>query len=664
MKKLLNLTLALLILVSFKATAQSDVDKRCHKVERGGCPFILGGSHRDGDYRIPDMGSVVVLDQCTGSNPMDPRKTTIGETLCDAFNNVDKLADDVNKGTEKYRDKAEKEVREHLQPIFKGAIDEEALRDFNAAARFYEEILADMNAMLKDKDCGLNQMKNLEKFFNQQKNNLTEAGSILGSATNSITTEIPPAVKNISDFTAELTRAISIASQQGQKGSEDLKKIQAAFANLSKQVDLLKALDVAKVVASGTDLAVNVGGLYGSCTACAASIVSTLTNMAGTGAGTAALTACPESFELAGGACWGAPVAGLEAGATAISGVVSSGACALMTQQIANIESDIKSIQNFATTVQGIANNIKKSADIIDDASENLANLVKTTSQELKPSLEKMSKSLAELDGHITNVMNNFNNKIIPRVAKFSGNITKQAVANVEQLEDCYQKYVDFSERVTKETIAGIKEMFETGSKIVDAAKVMDNMGQGYANAVKAARDKATKEFNDVKTSYASLEKKLCIDRKGNGDLDLNNTADCLKNKILKNSPEDYLNEAKSILNTSNRLLADVGDLVQKSVKAADDAYLGKPKTTDRAKAVAMTTAMREKAKAAREKLKNSTAKEYAKDQAKMAAKQKLDAKKEENRKKMQAAKSAQVTDVDTSTTRRRIITGTKVGSN
>src|ERR1044071_8896481 len=131
--------------------AQSSVDERCHKAERGGCPFKLG--------------DLFVLDRCTGSNPIDPQKTTIGNTLCDAFNNVDIILDNVNKGVNKYRSDAEKEIKDHLAPIFKDAIDPQALADFNQAAGFYNEVFGELKAMVNDPNCGVNQMKNLKKFF-------------------------------------------------------------------------------------------------------------------------------------------------------------------------------------------------------------------------------------------------------------------------------------------------------------------------------------------------------------------------------------------------------------------------------------------------------------------------------------------------------------------
>lgn len=631
MKKILSILFS--VSLSIMSFAQSSVDERCHKLERGGCPFKIG--------------DIFVLDRCTGSNPLDPQKTSIGNTLCDAFNNIDIILDNVNKGINKYKADAEKEIKEHLAPIFKDAIDQQALSDFNQASKFYMEIFNELKAMINDPECGLNQMKNIKKFFGDQMANLAAIKDIIGTSFNIIGKEVPPAIQNVTDFTNELNNAVRIATSQGQKGMDELKKIQDAFKTLAQQINNIKNFDVTGLVTSTTDIVVQIGGLYSKCVACATAATTTIAEIQKATAETTAALATPETWEAAGGSAWLVPIAGLDGAVAAAASIATPVACGEMFSAIENINNDIEALKNYYKKIGQVATLIKQSITLIEDAGENLSKLIPAASKELKPSLEKMAQSLAALDKRMDNVFEGINKKVLPKVENITIKITNQIIDNAEHLYKCSQEYVAFTERVTTETVSGIQEMFKAGSQIVDAAKIMDNMGQGFNNAVNAAKNKAAAEFNEVKQNFASLEASLCVKRKSNGSIDVSGTADCIKTKLFKNGPEAYLNDARVILDKSARLASSVIDLVEKAVKSADDAYTGKPSAVDKAKAIAKTKAVRDEANSAMLKIKKATKKEFAKNAAKEAAKKKaLD--------KIAQAKTIKLDAVDTKLTERK----------
>lgn len=607
MKKILILTSCYLSIL-FTVAGQS-VDERCHKVERGGCPFKIG--------------DLFVLDRCTGSNPLDPQKTSIGNTLCDAFNNVDIIVDNLAKGAAKYRTDAEREFREHMAPIFKDAIDMQALNDFNQAAQFYNEVFGELKAMVNDPNCGLNQMKNIQKFFGDQVKNLTAIKDIVTTGFGVISKEVPPALRHISDFTAELNNALAIAAGQGQKGSAELKKIQEAFNTLKQQVNAINSLDVPGMVASTGDIIVQVGGLYTKCVACATAATTTIVGIQKATAETGTAIATPETWEAAGGTAWLLPVAGLDAAVATAATLASPAACGPMFDAISNINQDIEALKNYYTKISQAATAVKQSITVISGAADNLNKLIATASAELKPSLQKLANSLNALDQNLDNIFEGVNKKVLPKVESITVSITRQVANNAEGLYNCSQEYLAFTERVTSETVTGIKDMFQAATQIVNAAKIMDNMGQGYRNALNAAKNKAGEEFDDVKSSFASLEASLCVKRKSNGSIDVSATANCIKDKLFKNGPEAYLSDAKKILEKSSKLASDIADLARKAAQAAENAYTGRPGNADKARAIAQSRNARDEAASAMAKIKKATKREMAKNAAKEEARRK-----------------------------------------
>jgi archaellum component FlaC len=622
------------MVMSLSLMAQSSVDERCHKIERGGCPFKIG--------------DLFVLDRCTGSNPLDPQKTSIGNTLCDAFNNVDIIVDNVNKGVNKYKTDAEREFREHMAPIFKDAIDMQALTDFNQAAQFYNEVFNELKTMVNDPDCGLNQMKNIQKFFNDQVKNLTSIKDIVTTGFGVISKEIPPAIQHITDFTNELNNALAIAAGQGQKGSAELKKIQEALNTLKQQVNVIKSLDIPGMAASTGDIILQVGGLYTKCVACATAATTTIVGIQKATAETGTAIATPETWEAAGGTAWLLPVAGLDAAVAAAATIASPAACGPMFEAIENINNDIEALKKYYAKVSQAATSVKQSVTLISDAAENLNKLIATASAELKPSLQKLAVSLTSLDQRLDNIFEGINKKVLPKVEAITVTITRQIATNAENLYNCSQEYLAFTERVTSETVAGIRDMFQAATQIVDAAKIMDNMGQGYTNALNAAKNKAVAEFNDVKQSFASLESSLCVKRKSNGSIDVTATANCIKDKLFKNGPEAYLNDARQILQKSSKLASDIIDLAAKAATAAENAYTGKPANTDKARAIAKSRSARDEAASAMAKIKKATKREFAKNAAIEAAKQKA-------REKLAQAKNNQIVPLTGLTERKKV---------
>ena len=130
-----------------------------------------------------------------------------------------------------------------------------------------------------------------------------------------------------------------------------------------------------------------------------------------------------------------------------------------------------------------------------------------------------------------------------------------------------------------------------------------------------------------MNAAFASLENSLCVKRKSNGSIDGPGTADCIRDKLFKNGPDAYLNEAKNILEKARKLANEIVDLAVKSAEAADDAYTGKPSNTDKATAIAKSRSVRDEANSAKLKILKATKKEFAKNEAKEAAKKKLQAK-------------------------------------
>ncbi len=591
-----GIAIIFILLSGYPLFAQPD----CNKQEPGGCPFKFG---------------TLSLDKCTPA---------IGNTLCTAFNNADAILDKLNNGAGKFKDEAEQKLKGYLSQTFKDALDAQALQDFNQAAKFYNEIYNELMGMIKDENCGPNQIKNIQRFFITQFNNLASIKNIMESGFRVISTDVPPALQNIAEFSTELSNAIQISSGQGQKGLEDLKKIQNAVNTLNRQIEMIKNFDAAGIVISTTDLTVQVGSLYGKCSVCAGAIVTTIGEVQKSFAegGTAAAT--PETWEAAGGSAWLAPFAGLDGAIGAIGTLASPVACGPMIEAIDKINKYIEALKAYYKKINLIASNIKESVIIIEDAADNLSKLVASASKELKHSIEKMSKSLAALDKHVDNLFEGINKKVLPKVQDITIMITKQVAANAGHLYDCYEEYIGLTERVTSETITGIKDMFEAGSKIVDAAKIMDNMGSGVTNTMNAARNKAGAEYNDIKESFSNLEKSLCISTKSNGTINLEGTAECIINKVFKNGPEAYLNDAKAILKHSGDLISAVTDLAAKAARAADDAYTSKPGTAKKIRAIAKSKEAREKAESALVKIKRSTIKEFAKNKAKEESKRKM----------------------------------------
>ena len=639
MKKIL-IGLFSFLMMTQTTIAQSSVDARCHTPERGGCPFKIG--------------DLYVLDRCTGSNPLDPQRTTIGNTLCDVFNNIDVIMDNLNKGVNKYKADAEKEFKQHLTPIFKDAIDPQALADFNQATKFYMEIYNEIKKLAADPQCGVNQMKNIQKFFNDQMANLNSVKDIMSTSLAIISKEIPPAIQNLNDFTTELGKALTIAAGQGQKGQEDLKKIQEALNTLKQQLNAINAFDVAGVVKSTTDIVVQVGGLYAKCVSCATAATTTIVEIQKATAETGTAFATPETWELAGGTAWLIPVAGLDAAVAATATMVTPAACGPMFEAIENIGNDIEALKNYYKKVSQMAGTVKQSIVIIEAAGENLAKLVSAASNELKPSLQKMAQSLSALDKRVDAVFNGINKKVLPKVEAVTITITTQLANNAEHLYNCSQEYVQFAERVTTETVQGIRDMFAAATQILDAGKVMDNLGQGFNTALNSAKDKAQQEFNNVKQAYAALEASVCVKRKSNGEIDGPATADCIKNKLFKNGPEAYLQDAQKILDNARKLSAAITELAVKAADAAKDAYANKPEAKDKAIALAKSRNAREEANSAMVKIKKATKREFALNAAKEAAKQKA-------KQKLAEAKNAKPEVVDPKLTQRSVLAPTVV---
>jgi hypothetical protein len=614
------------MVVACTAAAQCDKEKNDPP---GGCPYILNGQR--------------VFDRCAWDLLHNP--TAFGNAVCDAITAGIHLGKKFQSSTVNYREEAEKAMAAHLKPLFHNAIDQEALKDYNEAAGFYNQLLAEVKAMVKDKDCGIDQTRNLQRFFTQQLNNIKSATGIIQVGYNVVKKEAPPAMQNTRDFTAAVGEAVAIASNKGGATLDELKKIQTQFAAVSNNLEIIKQFG--EVVSNTADLSVNVGGLYGSCAACAASLTTTIAEIeTALAAGGVTVSTCPVTFEALGGGCWAAAVAGLEGSAAALTSLLATGACAIMVDQIKDIEEDIKTIVRFGKAIQQSGNKIYASIQIIDESAQRIANLMATAPAELKPALVRMSGSLAGLDANFDNMFNTINNDIIPKVSKFGGSITRQVVTNVTALHNCYLEYSSLAERITTETTTGIRDMFTAGTRIVNAAQVMDNAGQGAAAAINAAKKKAGDEYDALKGDWNRMMSRFPVVWK-NGAIDVPATAKKFADGLFKTSAEQALANMKGLIDDANKLMASVNKLIEQSISAGDRAYISKPSEKDKAKASAKSEMARAEARSAKEKLYRST-KKYAKEKAIDAAKAEA---RRKSREKLDAAKNVKVEDMDMSIT-------------
>lgn len=597
----------------------------------GGCPYVYNG--------------IRVFDRCAFDLFHNPSE--IGNAVCDAITSGINLSKKFEPSVAKFRSDAEKAMKENLEPLFKDAIDPQALQDYNEAAGFYNDILSDVKALINDRECGFNQIKNLQNFFNQQLNNIKTATGIIQVGYNVINKEVPSAVQNVQTFTAAANEAIKIANSKSGAAAEELKKIQSEFNTVSNNLDIVK--QYGDVVNATTDLVTNVGALYGSCTACATFLTKTIAEVqvAVAAAGTTTAT-CPASFELAGGGCWIAVLAGGEGAAAALSSLFAGGACALMADQIKDIEADINTIKKFGYAIQSSGNKIYASLNTIDQSAQKLAQLASTATEELKPSVNKMSQSLTNLDANFENMFNSVNNDIIPKVAKFSGSITKQMVSNVTALHSCYEEYMDLAGRLTTESVTGIKDMYTAGTRIVDAAKVMDNAGEGVEKAIKSVRDKAAARYSELNTSWNAIERRFPVVWK-NGSVDAPATAKKFADGLYKTSPEQHVKNMKDLYADANKLMAEINSLVADVIKEEERLYISKPDAGDKANAKAKSESARAAAKSAKEKLYKTTRK-YQKEKAVDAAKAEA---KRKSREKLDAAKAQNVEDLNMAITTR-----------
>jgi archaellum component FlaC len=590
---------SILFLFLVAVSGQSNVDEVCHKKERGGCPFKLG--------------SFYILDRCTGSSITNPQKTSIGNTLCETFNNVDIIFTQINLGLTKFQNDASTKLKSYLKQTFAGSIDEQALSDYNKAAGFYRDVFDEIIGLIKDEKCGPNQIKNIQHFFNTQIKNLRDIKEIIETSFSIIANNAPPALSRVADISAELTKATQIALNQGKKGYNELKKIETALNTLSSQIEQIKNFDVIDLIKTTTDLTIQLGSFYGKCTMCAGAIVATITSIQKAVAEGSAVAATPETWVMAGGSTWIAPMAVLESFIGTIGSLASPTACGPMVDAVITIDQDINKLKTYYNKINDITENISSGITLVKSASENLDKLLSTATKELKPSIENLKNLTNQLNTNINNLFTGINKSVAPKVQAVTIKVTKQVANNAAHLYECYEEYMSFTERVTNDVITGIADMFEAGTKIVDAAKIMDNMASGANNAFIAARNKIREEYNTVRQSYQNLEKSLCIARNSDGLLDIEKTAECISKNLLKDSPQDYLDYARTLLSKTNKLINDLNSLIENAANAADKGYTGKPSAGTKARAIQKSKEAREKAASAAAKLHKIT-KDYAQE--------------------------------------------------
>jgi hypothetical protein len=441
---------------------------------------------------------------------LNGQTTPIGESICDAIDNLASVAADLGSQASAFSQQAEQDMNALVQVALADAVNPTAIQQYNSAVQKAEVIEGRITDLLADPVCGSEAALNaLGQFFTDQANNLIAAGQIAG-ATGQAVAALQPALAEVASIMSQLQQIAGLvqnASPEAQKQYEILTK---AMEKLNTQLQELAALDVVGTATAGAEMVGSVGPFMVNCTGCASALASAVSSLTtGTASAGVGGAGCPASVEAAGGSCWA--ILGFPAGLTisTLTGALASQPCAGALEGVGDMADYVAKIGTFVSTSVKLTQGIAQSIVTIGEASNALVVLAQELGSDAQPQIESIVASLNVTANTINNSANIVATQVAPEVSQLAGNVVQQIGTNVAQLATCYNMLHGVAGAIAGDVLAGVNDLVLATSHLVDGGQVVTNLATQGQAAVVAAANHASTGWSDLAAERNRIHQEL-----------------------------------------------------------------------------------------------------------------------------------------------------------
>lgn len=438
------------------------------------------------------------------------KNSLLGDKVCPALSNLDKVVDGLSSNANKKIDEVKKELENFRKDIMDDVVNNKALEKFESAKGFAEKAKNDLLNLIKDKECGAPAAWNgMQRSFEQTGKDLAALATIAAKAGSTLTKLEPafPELIKIAQSVADIATSINNQSPDIKKQFDALKAAVTAIVNDLKEI---QKLDIAKAVKSGTGVATGLAPYVASCATCAGSTAAAIAGIAETAGGAAGGTAASETGI---GAGIGAAVAVLGGGQTAAATLASTPTCAYMTANATKLGDYLDDLTTFINAVASITTSLSDNAEEVIKASKALTEIAKVLGKENEPNVKKIQQSMTLIADAINNTANGFEKDVTPLMVKFTNEKVKQIAEDAKQINKCYGKLTAAVGWITNDVVNGTKQLVTAAAGIVDVQKLTENIKKQFDNALTAATAETRELWNKLNANRDKLMRALLGDK-------------------------------------------------------------------------------------------------------------------------------------------------------
>jgi hypothetical protein len=430
-----------------------------------------------------------------GGQEVFTKNSLLGDKICPALGNLDKLADGLGRSVNDKVQDAKNAMEKHTDELLKDVVDKDAIDKLLKSANGIYAIKEDIMDLLKDAECGAPAVyKAMQTSFTRTAEDFTTLFIITKKTMQSLVTlqELVPLQVQILKDVQTIVSSLQNATPEVKQQIDALKK---AVEQINKDFEKLANIHPDALIKATQSLATGLVPYLTNCGACAValgeSIKGTTQAIAGIGSGSV-------TSESGIGALVGIAVAAFGSVEAAIGTLASAPTCAYVTANSDKVISFIKDANAFIQSSVSIINSLASNAENVINASQALITLGKLVVDENKPKIESIQKNLVKTVSVLGATAKELEKEVVPTLNKFVGKKIQQISEDVNQLQKCYYKVLDVAKLVTDDMVNGVKKVSVLATEAVDVKKLVANIDEELKKAVNIAGNEAKEIWNSL----------------------------------------------------------------------------------------------------------------------------------------------------------------------
>jgi archaellum component FlaC len=509
-----------------------------------------------------------------GGQEVFSKNSFLGDKICPALSNLDKLADGLSKGVNDKVNEAKDAMKKVTDGLMKDVVDQEAVTKLLRATNGIYAIKDDVADLIKDAERGVPAAyKAMQTGFMRAAEDFTTLFSVTKKTMQCLAKlqELVPLQVQVLKDLQSIVSSLQSATPEIKQQVTILKK---ALEEINKDFEKLAKINPEELLSAAQNLATGLVPYLTNCGGCAVALAESIkgTSQAIAGIGSGSVTS-----ETGVGALVGIAVAAFGGIQAAVATLGSAPTCTYVTANSGKVISFINDANTFIQSTVTIINSLASNTENVLNATQALATLGKLLADENKPKLEAIQKNVVSMFKIVAATAKDLERDIVPQVSKFVGKKIQQISNDVTQLQKCYYKVMDVAKLVTDDIINGVTKISVLATETIDVKKLAANVENELKKTVTAAGNEAKEIWNTLSNIKDDMYKSIFGDKPNDAIAvgfhiaSLGNKIDAIVNK-LATAASSITNVVTNAVNEGKKAItADVTNKVKTIKQKYDD---------------------------------------------------------------------------------------------